>query len=244
MGSSTVIDTCTMFSKRILLFSVVACIAMVSCKKDEAPEPVDQGYDYFPIKVGTWVEYQVDSMWRDDASNVWDSVSYRLLERIEGTYSDLEGRSALRIQRYVKNVNDEWTIRDVWTATRNTIAAENTEEDVRRQKLSFPVRDARTWNINVYNVEEELKVALREVGSSKTINGMTFPETALVKNTVPVNAVWNKTFEERYAKGVGMVSKLWVALNTQNRYIETTQQFVTERQGFRLTMAAVAHGTD
>jgi len=244
VDSLTVIDPYIMFSKRMLLFSVVVSVAFVACKKDEAPPPVDLGYDYFPTEVGTWVEYQVDSMWRDDASNVWDSVSYRLLERIEGTYSDLEGRPALRIQRYVKNINGEWTIRDVWTATRNTIAAEMTEEDVRRQKLSFPVRDGRTWNINVYNTEAELEVALREVGSSKTINGLSFPATALVKNTRPEDFVFDKTYEERYAKGVGMVSKLWVDLETQNRYIETTQQFVTERKGFRLIMTAVAHGTE
>lgn len=106
-------------------------------------------------------------------------------------------------------------------------------------KLSFPVRDARTWNINVYNVEEELKVALREVGSSKTINGMTFPETALVKNTVPVNAVWDKTFEERYAKDNSSKS----SLNTKT-IIRTTQQFVTKQQGFRLTPWPQLHGTD
>ncbi len=244
MGSLIVIDRNTMFCKRILLFSMIASIVIVACKKNEAPEPLDLGYDYFPTKVGTWVEYQVDSMWRDDAANVWDSVNYRLLERIEGTYSDLEGRPALRIQRYVKNLNDEWTIRDVWTATRNTIAAEKTEEDVRRQKLAFPVRDARSWDINVYNAEGELKVAMREVGSPKTINGLSYAETVLVKNTVPLNFVLDRTYEERYAKSVGLVSKLWVDLETQNRWVETSQQFVTERRGFRLTMTAVAHGTE
>lgn len=233
-----------MIHARLILFAAVAGIALVSCKKDEQPDPVDLGYDYFPTEVGKWVEYKVDSMWRDDASAVWDSVSYQLLERIVEEYSDLEGRSARRIERFIKNANDEWVIRDVWTATRNSTAAELTEEDVRRLKLSFPVRNTRSWDINVYNVEDELKVACREEGTPWSNVALTFPATVLVKNTRPIDFVFDKTFEERYAKDVGLVYKLWVDLETQNRYIPETQQYVTERRGFRLNMTCVAYGTD
>ncbi len=233
-----------MMNARNFMFLGALVLAFSACKKDEAPVP-DLGYSYFPTAVGKWVEYQVDSMWRDDATGVWDSVSYRLLERIEENYTDLEGRPSQRIERSVKDANDLWLIRDVWTSTRNSTAAEKTEENMRRLKLSFPVRDTRTWDINVYNTEPELKVAFREEGSAWSANGLQFPRTVLVKNTVPINAVFDRTFQERYADGVGMVSKLWVELETQTRFIPPpVNVFVTERRGWRLTMTAVAYGTD
>ena len=52
---------------------------------------VDLGYGYYPTEVGSWVEYQVDSLWRDDRFNILDSVSYRLRQLIESEYVDLEG---------------------------------------------------------------------------------------------------------------------------------------------------------
>ena len=64
-------------------------LVLGACKKDEVVE-VDLGYGYFPTAVGTWVEYQVDSLWRDDPSDVLDSVSYRLKQRIEELYQSAD----------------------------------------------------------------------------------------------------------------------------------------------------------
>lgn len=130
-------------------------LVLGACKKDEVVE-VDLGYGYFPTAVGTWVEYQVDSLWRDDPSDVLDSVSYRLKQRIEEVYTDDEGRTCQRIHRYVKDEDDIWVVRDVWTMTVGNTAAEMTEENQRRLKMAFAVREATTWDINVYNSSSSL----------------------------------------------------------------------------------------
>lgn len=229
------------YGKFILFGS--ALTVLFSCTKEEVPEP-DLGYTYFPTAVGAWVEYQVDSMWRDDRTAVRDSVSYRLLQKIEAEYTDDEGRLCQRIHRYVKDVDDTWVVRDVWTATRNNMVAEMTEENERRLKLSFPVREGRTWDMNVYNTVPELSVAFREVGTAWVVNGLSFPLTVRVVNTVPPNAVIKRNFEERYADGVGMVSKYWEETNTQASYPPPTFEPVVEVKGWRLDMVAVAYGTE
>ena len=114
-----------------LLFALGTMVLFVACKKEEVEEP-DLGHGYFPTDVGTWVEYKVDSLWRDEPSGVLDSVSYRLLERIEEHYTDLEGRPCQRIHRYVQDATGAWVVRDVWTSTVDTYAAEKTEENYRR----------------------------------------------------------------------------------------------------------------
>jgi hypothetical protein len=215
----------------------IALLLVPGCKKDEEPV-VDLGLDYYPTDVGTWVEYQVDSMWQDDPSNVRDSVSYRLLERVAEAYVDDEGRPARRILRYVRDENDEWVVRDVWSSTANSTAAEMTEENVRRLKLSFPVDDGRTWDANIYNTEPELTVAYDEVDQPLELNGISYANTVLVTNTVPPNFVTKREFQERYARGVGMISKYQEETNTQ---IVGGQYSVV---GWRWTMTAVAHGSD
>lgn len=227
---------------------LVAALAFIvlptACKKEEEADPVDLGYDYFPTKVGSWVEYQVDSLWRDDPQGVLDSVSYRLLERIEENYTDPEGRPSQRVKRYVKDVNDNWVVRDVWTRTLTTTAAEMTEENMRRLKLSFPVRNARMWDINIYNTDEDLEVAFREVDRPLQLGSLSFGSTVLVKNTVPPNFVDTRNFEERYARGVGMVSKYWEETNTQTIYPPPPAAPIIHIVGWRLDMVAVAYGID
>jgi hypothetical protein len=226
----------TMGNTRILIIAAALAV-LTGCKKDEEVV-VDLGLDYYPTAVGSWVEYQVDSLWRDDPSAVRDSVSYRLLERVAEAYTDDEGRSARRILRYVRDENDEWVVRDVWSSTANSAAAEMTEENVRRLKLSFPVRAGRTWDANIYNTEPELMVAYGTVDETVVLNGISYANTVLVKNTVPPNFVVKREFQERYARGVGMISKYREETNTQ---VVGGQLSVV---GWRLNMTAVAHGTE
>ena len=227
----------------LVTFALV--IAFSACKKEDPPI-VDLGYGYFPVKVGSWIEYQVDSMWRNDNAvpePLWDSLSYRMLERVIEEYTDDEGRPAHRIHRFIKNDQDEWVIRDVWTGTHNSSAAERTEENERRLKLPFPTRNNRSWDMNVYNTDEELEVNYKEVDTPYALNGMAFDSTLVVRNKVGPNAVNKRNFDERYVKNIGMVQKYWEESNTQTTYpIGLPPQVRVE--GFRLDMEMVAYGQD
>lgn len=214
---------------------LLSATLLVACR-DENATPRDPGYDYFPVKVGSWVEYQVDSMWRVDYQNIHDSVSYRLLERIEETYTDPAGRPAVRIKRYTRDAEGEWQVRDVWTATRNERFAEKTEEDQRMLKLSFPLAEGRRWDINVYTPKPELEVAARDVHKPLQLGALSFDSTITVRHTVPANIITRNDYEEWYAKGVGLVA---VRRDTSNTQTVGTSTFVVRT---RLVMEAVAYG--
>ena len=235
----------------LLLLILGSLLSLGACtKKEEVPAP-DLGYDLFPTAIGTWVEYQVDSMWRDDLSNVHDSVSYTVRVRIVDHFTDLEGRACQKIHRYVLDANGDWVVRDVWSSTVNEFAAEMTEENYRRLKLSFPVRASRRWDIHVYGTgatgdtgrDEQLLVSYAEVDAPWSTDLLSFPKTALVKNTVPPNFIETRRFEERYAKGVGMVQKYWE--EGSNRVVNNPDGSITLKYtGWRLRMTATAYGVD
>lgn len=224
---------------RNLIIAACASVALVACKDDNAV-PTDPGHSYFPLKVGSWIEYQVDSMWQDDILAIRDSVSYRLRERVFETYTDETGRTAYRILRYVQNEEAEWQVRDVWTATADTRFAEKTEENMRLLKLSFPVRNARTWDINVYNTDRVLEVAFRNVDEPWSTGSLAFDSTVVVRNVLGPNAIERRDLEERYARHVGLVEKKGWETNTQ--FNSSTQQFVV--RGFKYSMVVVAYGTE
>jgi hypothetical protein len=221
---------------RTLPYLLSATVLLAACK-DENAIPRETGEAYFPMAIGTWVEYQVDSMWRDDYVNVWDSVSYRLLERIEEAYTDPAGRPAVRIKRYVRDADGAWVVRDVWTATRNERFAEKTEEDQRMLKLSFPVTNGRRWNVHAFIPDPELEVAARDVHRPLQLTALSFDSTITVRHTVPSNPITRRDFEEWYARGVGLVAKRVHNTNTQTDALGNVSV-----KGERLVMEAVAYG--
>lgn len=222
----------TMKHTRMLL--VAGGLALAACNK-ESGEEADIGRGYFPRVVGAWVEYQVDSSWQDDPVGNVGARSYRLKEKVVEQYTDPAGRTAWRIHRFVKNADDEWMVRDVWTSTVDNTAAEITEENRRVQKLSFPVRTGRRWDVNVFNTDDELQVAFREVGLPWSAQGIAYEKAVLVRNTVPANPIITNNYEERWADGVGMVSRYQQYKNQQSDGCHRC---------WRLDMTAVAYGTE
>lgn len=230
---------------RTLCFLAAAMAVFSACKKEEAPEPRDLGYGYYPKAVGSWVEYQVDSTWRDDALTIRDTVSYLLREKITEHYTDPEGRPCQRIARYVLNDANEWVVRDIWTSTVTATGVEKTEENERRLKLIFAVEEGDSWDINVFNTVGKLEVAYRDVDEPWQTGSMTFDSTLIVRNTVGPNQVEKRNFEERYAKNVGLVEKYWEESNSQ--YVQLAPPPaapVLQVKGFRLDMVVTAYGQD
>ena len=197
------------------LLPVIAAIAVFSaCSEDEPPE-IDLGHDYFPINVGHWVEYQVDSL--RVRNNGADSThySYALREEIVENITDGEGRPAQRIIRYTHDANGVWVPKDVWWQTREQVRAERSEENLRRIKLVFPPRSGTEWNTNATNIEQEFGLKYDEVDQPFSVNGLSFEKTVQVVGTYEPNLIFTKNYSERYARGVGMVVHEVDSINDQ-----------------------------
>ena len=226
-----------------LPFLFVSAALLTGCKDDKVV-PTDLGYGYWPVNTGHWVEYEVDSTYLDERNdqNIRYEAHYNLRERIDTQYVDPEGRLSQRIERLVLDSTGEWNIKDVWTQTRESSTAEKTEENLRKLKMTFPVRSYQLWNAHVYigddgldfTTDDEMEMAYGDIDVTWSNGILSFDSTCTTECTYQTNIVVTKVLEERYAKNVGMVSKLWMEYNKQDGLEDST--------GFRLTMKAVAYG--
>ncbi len=81
-----------------LFYTVFASIILLfGCKKSNN-ETVKYYYNYFPLDVGAWIEYDVVDIIHSQSGS--DTAEYQLKEIAAEEFLDNEGRLTYRIERY------------------------------------------------------------------------------------------------------------------------------------------------
>ncbi|MEO1628711.1 MAG: hypothetical protein AAFV25_26420, partial [Bacteroidota bacterium] len=150
--------------KLLLSIPLLACalaLGLTSCNENTNVDDfeVDQKYEYFPLEIGKYFVYAVDSVVYDTlASGVVATPSSSFVrEEITDTLRDNSGRLAYRIERsYRRNSDDPWQISDIWVSLRTDRQAERVEENLRYVKLVFPLIEGVGWNGNLFIDETTL----------------------------------------------------------------------------------------
>src|SRR5689334_7600745 len=96
-----------------LFYIVIVLIAIVfsSCKKDEVIHSAGPSYQYAPTDTGMWIIYDVDSTYYSVVTNPRAThFSFQVLERIDSTYLDGQGRPTQRLERFRRDsAGAPWT---------------------------------------------------------------------------------------------------------------------------------------
>lgn len=216
-----------------LFAATLMVILLTHCRKDQGVSP-DMGYDYFPVDVGQWVIYDVDSIVHNNFTSTVDSFHFQIKERIAGIFVDNEGRNTQRLERW-KKMNDttDWTLQDVWYENRLNTTAQRVEENVRYIKLIFPVKEGKTWNGNAYNTEGDEEYEYTATDVPATLNNISYDSTLTVLQTDEPLVISYEHAEEKYAKGVGMIFRQYIFLDYQN-----------VEPGLEYTMRASSYGSN
>jgi hypothetical protein len=198
-----------------ILIAFAATVMMffgAACRQDE-PE-TDIGRGYFPVEIGHWVVYEVDSTVYDDFEGDTDIYRYQVKELWESEFIDNQGRPAVRIERYKRWYDPSvpydsipWYLSRVWAFTRTNAGGEKLEENQRFLRVAFPVNEGRTWNGNAYNTTGEWIYKYREADEPFSIGAFAFDSTCLIEQKNEVNLINHRSYKERYAKNVGMIEK-------------------------------------
>jgi hypothetical protein len=190
-----------------------ALFVITSCRKDETPA-TDIGLGYFPVTIGHWVIYEVDSTVYDDFLNDTLVYRYQVKELLESEFTDNEGREAIRVERYRRDYIDSipydsisWHLSRVWSFTRTNYIGEKMEENERFIRLAFPVREGVNWNGNLYNTIGSWNYKYKEIDASYALSNMQFDSTVLVEQKREINLLNHRSYYERYAKNVGLIEK-------------------------------------
>lgn len=215
-------------------FYMAACIALLgfaACKEDVDYSEIDLGYDYYPNVVGSYIEYEVDSI---HYGIEIDTTEFFLREVIAEDFIDDGGNQAYRIERYKKFSQDaEYQLTDVWVQLRTPTTGERVEENQRYVRLVFPVKAGETWDGNAYNTLDEWQYRYASIDQPYTLSPLQFGRTLRVNQRNNVNLVDQEVAWEVYARGVGMIQKKLIDLEFQNNEIT----------GIDLEMKAIAYGT-
>ncbi|MFK7947603.1 MAG: hypothetical protein AB8G11_08440 [Saprospiraceae bacterium] len=245
--------------KNLSIF-VLGLLFLASCNTDPTVEnlSIDYGYDYYPVELGKYIIYDVDSVVYDPIQNgtFIDTTSYQAKEEIVDTTIDNAGRTMFIIHYSTRDsVNQPWTLENVYTTVVDDFWVERTEDNLRFVKMLFPSRVDSTWDGNRLFVEEDFIVTVRgetlemfknwssvikEKSSSGTIGGLNFDDILTVQHADDENLIERRFVEEKYARGVGLVSKTMMILDTQcggnlSDCVDLTWEEKAEK-GFILTM--------
>lgn len=221
---------------------------------DEDLSGIDLGYEYFPVELGKYVTYDVDSTWRDDIIGPVGagSVSYVLREVNESTFIDEEGREAIRVERQ-QQVGGTWKIKDVWSRVATDIVAEQNEENVILVKHNFPVLEGKSWAgharttpesvLEYYKMENipfDWDYTYTDVDMPYTVGSLTFDSTiTVIQIDRPATFGVSLYSKEIYAKHVGMVHR---QLRIYNLQPDTANPGEVDSIGYEWEMRAIDFG--
>lgn len=197
-------------------FLALILIGFSACKNETTE--VDLGYEYFPMKEGHFVEYDVLEVFHDVKQlPKHDTLRYRLKTVVGEEVVDNSGRLVRKFFQYKYGLKtDELLSHRVWTRLIDGKRGEVVEENKRKIKMVFPLKRGEEWNVNAYNFEKKKIIHYDDVNTEKTINGILFENTARIVYEDFFSLVDYRKMHETYAKGVGLVERSFKDLTIQN----------------------------
>lgn len=218
----------------VLLISAFILSIFASCEKHVTEDyNIDYGLDYYPLEVGKYKVYMVDSVIYDptNTGTFIDTVSVFIKEEVVDTFYDSGNALNYVLERSQKYVpGDPWTISDRWYALRDSQKVILTEENQRFVKLTFPVKQYNTWDGNSF-IDPGLIVDIRgesiemfknwyyevtELIDNETIGSIDFSNIAHITAADDENLIEKRYVIEKYARGIGLIYKELKILDTQN----------------------------
>jgi len=215
-------------------------VVFFSCSKDNDYVAPDIGHDYAGLEAGKYVVYDVDSFFYDDFNSTIDTSYFQIKEVVDSEYEDLEGEEAFKIIRYRKEIDStSWVLIDVWYSKLTQTNFQKTEENNKFVKLIFPVRNNSTWNGNSMNNLDEMEYAYTSIDHSETVGGVSLNNVLTVLQYEFSPLTEENLFEEKYAKGIGLVYKK--SIEIYNVY-NTSTGLWERNSGFDITMTLSSYG--
>ncbi len=193
---------------------------LTSCSKDSNKVEFDEASDYYQLVVGAWHVYDVDSIYYNDfeVPVLVDTLTYQVREELTDTFYDLSGNLSYEITRSKRSGNDttdvedvDWKISDVWWVKVNGGNIERVEENIQYVSLLNPVKEGLEWDGNAFNYIESWDFKYENVDQPYG----TFPNTVTVNQKQEDVVIIYKDYREVYAKGVGLVSRTRIDVESQ-----------------------------
>lgn len=237
-----------------LLAAALFSLVFTSCSKDE-----EDKYDgnltlaYFPLEVGHYVTYQVDSTYWDKALCLRTIHKMQHRYQVADTFTDAEGRFSYRIDILTRSADSvSWSMDEVIYATRTNDRLEIRQNNVALIRQIFPISNGRSWKGNALipagdqdyaymqgwdyqytNLGGEFNNGLNSYKNTLTVNQVDKGEGN--PEVLPAAYAYRTFGKDVYAYGIGLVFREithWV-------YDPSTGNAC--REGYSVTLRAIDH---
>ncbi|NQV52097.1 MAG: hypothetical protein HQ500_02890 [Flavobacteriales bacterium] len=196
---------------------VAMSLGMLACGKDKDQAKIDFGYAYYPLVIGNSVEYKVDSVVYNEFTATVDSFSFLMREECVETFTDLEGRTAYRFERYVqKDDTSDFAFRTSFYVVTDGVRTEKVENNQREVVMVYPPKNGEDWDANAFSAADQVDYEFEAVHQALQLGSLSFDSALRVIQLNDTDNFITKRFsEERYAKHVGLVEKRYYHIETQ-----------------------------
>jgi len=209
-------------------FLMCLIIFILSCDNDAVNmQGVDNSEEYFPLQVGRYIEYQVDSIVIDDApgGNTKDTATFQIREEVKSIQVSVSGDTLYVIHRLRRDDQIQpWVLTDVWTSYFDEHNALRNEENLIFRKMTLPVHEGLRWiatayihpqtsiqigteNLEPYEYWESRVVA---VDDTARVGAFTFSDGSIMKviQTDSDDDLMKRYVHETYARDIGLVARV------------------------------------
>ena len=217
---------------RKLVIGCLCALLLTACSKEKTQLTSPALSDYFPLQVGKYITYRLDSTVLTAYGVALTTHSYRAKDTVAAEVTDAQGRKAYRIFRSLSDTNGSATYRAVATylaIPNGTDWVEYLDDNLRFMKLRWPIRQSTEWKGNSLFIDSygsttnpvasyyaDWTYRYDSIGAPYTLFGKTYDSTVKVLQrderspNVPFNGVDYQIRDysvERYAKGIGLIYK-------------------------------------
>ena len=215
--------------RRSFLFTIIASLLIFSaCKKSTEDFVTPPLSDYYPLTVGKYITYSLDSIVYYTNFGVSAVVkSYQVKHVVDAQITDALGRPAYRIIRFIRSTpTAAWVADNTFMAVPGETSIEFIENNLRYIKLRSAIKQDNSWKGNSYINTSSLSSNLKylddwdytydSINVAAKVGTLTIDSTIKVAQIDQQTAI-DKTFsEEKYAKGIGLVYRNFLYWNKGN----------------------------
>jgi hypothetical protein len=232
------------FNYQILLALSFATL-FFACKKDDI-QALDLKDSYYPLQIGKYIIYDVDSTVYDDFTQTSYKHQFQVKMLVADTFRDSNMKLNYRYERYIrKNATQTFQLADVWSAINENGRIEVVEENQRFIKFIYPPVLGNSWKGNAF-IKADLSdprskflgnwdYSFTAVDEPFDLNGTHYDSTTVVlENGELIPQVQSSNFKTIYAKHIGPIY-------AKREFVEKQPSDLTWQSGFSVEYRINSH---
>jgi hypothetical protein len=239
----------------IVVAILLSVFLMQACKQETEQVNFQYQYNYYPMNVGKYLVYDVDSIQININQNFRrDSVHFQFKEMYDSAFTDFLGRKSIRVYQYRrKDASENWRYVNTAFVSAEADRIEKVENNQRFIKLIFPLALRQNWYGNIHiaeqpetwymfeNGENFWKYKYLSLNTSETILNMTYDSVATVQQVNSSDSQISKYVSiEKYATNIGLIQKDQTVL-LDDTDPDTSPIEQRAEKGFWLRMKLIEH---